>query len=279
MVGNGLENPAIALLGLGKVVAVFVHDAEIQQRPQRCRVSVKGPLVAGLRLVVVAGAIVEDTECKQGVRMAWVDGDRLFKCLGHLAGGAAAVGQDRPLRSPIVGGLVGRIAILARCHGIDGLVGLVEIASSPQGLCCRRAADNGVVARLFRRFKRLLRLVECLQSDVGKTLMVESQRAAVGGSQRVESLAVAAQQILADAEPHRRGRTAVARLLQFADRCPHVTMGGGIAAEGLGETADFSRAEWSRAGDEFANIESSGSNLCGGDHERPFALEASVGSR
>ena len=174
---------------------------------------------------------------------------------------------------------MGRITILARSHGVDGLVGLIEIASSPQGLSCRRAADNGVVARLLRRFKRLLRLVERLQGDVGKTLMVEGKRAAVGGPQRVESLAIAAQQILADAEPHRRGRTAIACLLQFADRCPHVTMGGGIAAEGLGETADFSGAERSRAGDEFANIESSGSNLCGGDHERPFALEASVESR
>jgi hypothetical protein len=33
VVWDGFENPAVTLLGLGEIIAVFVHDAEVEQRP------------------------------------------------------------------------------------------------------------------------------------------------------------------------------------------------------------------------------------------------------
>jgi hypothetical protein len=203
--------------------------------------------------------------------MARVDGNGLLEQLRDLVGGAAAVGQNRPLRRPIIGRLAGRVAILARCHGVDGLVGFVVMASGPQGIGRSRTACDGVVSRLLCPLESLLSLVKRLQSDVGKALVEEGQRAAVGGSQRVESLAVTSQQILADAQSHRGGRAAVGHLLQFADRSTHVAMSGGVVAKGLRQATDFSGTERPGAGDEFANVDG-GSDLCGGDHEWPFEI-------
>ena len=269
VVGDGFENPAVTLLGLGEIIAVFVHDAEVEQRPEGCGVTLERTFVAGLRLLVVAGAVVENSQRKQGVRMARVDGDGLLEHLHDLAGGAAAVGQDRPFRRPIVGRLAGRVAILARCHGVDGFVGFVVMAGGPQGIGRSRAARDGVVARLLCRLERLLCLVERLQGDVGKALVEEGHRAAVGGPQRVERLAVTAQQILADTQSHRCGRAAVGHLLQFADRSTHVAMSGRVVAEGLCQATDFRGAERPGAGDELADVDRGG-NFCGGDHEWPF---------
>ena len=135
------------------------------------------------------------------------------------------------------------------------------------------AARDGVVARLLRRFKGLLRFVKRLQRDVGEALVVEGQGAAIRGPQRVERFTVTAEQILADSQPDRGRRTAITHLFQFADRATHVAMGRGVAAEGLSEAADFSGAERSRAGNELANIDGGGGVLYGGDHARSFSLD------
>ena len=270
MVGDGFENPAVALLCLGEIVAVLVHDAQVEQRPEGCRIPFERPLVAGLSLLVVAGTIVEHTERKQRVSMSRVDGDRLLERLGDLAGGAAPVCQNGPLHGPVVGGLTGRFRVLASRHLLDRFFGFVEMTPSPEGIRRGRGAGDGVVSGFLRGIEGFFCLVEGLEGHMGQSLMKERKRPTIRRPERFERLSVATQQILAHAQPHGRGRTAVGELLQFPDRGPHVTVSRGVATKRLCQSADFAGTKWAVAGDELADVDAGGNVLDGGDHEWPL---------
>ncbi len=124
MVGIDVQHPLVALGGLLVLLAVFVQQAEVQQRADVGRQPVGGPLVQFHGRVVVAAAVVFQRQAEQGAGMVAVGldgplvqghdllriaaqgghrGGALGQILGRLLDGAGECierGQARPRASP-----------------------------------------------------------------------------------------------------------------------------------------------------------------------------------
>ena len=65
MVGVSLKDAIVAPLGIGKLVAILMQQAEIQQCSDRCRVSLERTSVAVASFIVIAEAVVENAQLKK----------------------------------------------------------------------------------------------------------------------------------------------------------------------------------------------------------------------
>ena len=213
MVGDGLQNAAVALLGTGEVVLVLEDDSEIDEAAERWRIPLQRLLVTGLGFRIVAQAVVDHAEGEQGARVAGITGDGLLICSCNLGDRRPGVGQKACLCSPEVG----RRGPFAG-DGIQFFAGVVVPAARPQRLGCGCHARHRVVAGLAGGGERLAGLVVGADGGVGQTLMEEGERPTVTRPQRLESVFRSAEQPLADAEPHRRRRAPLGAGLEFPHR-------------------------------------------------------------
>ena len=101
MVRKGLEDSAVALLGLRELVAILVQDAEVDQAADARRVALQGLLVAGRCLVVVSEPIVQHSHLKERAGVAGIDGNRPFQGSENVVLRAAGGGEN-----PRPGGIV-----------------------------------------------------------------------------------------------------------------------------------------------------------------------------
>ena len=257
MVGIGLQHAAIALLGLGEVVVVFVEEPKVDQGPDARRIAGQRPLVVSAGVVFVADTIGDHAHQKQRGRVAGIDRDRLFERLGDLRRGVPGVSQHAGTGRPVIGR---RLALAP--EAIEFLDRLVDFSDQSERLGRGRHAGCGVVAGLPRRLEEFGSLLVATLGHVSHGLVKQRQSAAVCGLQGFKRSAGLPEQSLADAEFHRRSGAAVGRRLEVADGRPEIAMRRGIGAEQFYDRLNFSGAEGAAARDEVADVET-----CRGNHE------------
>ena len=112
VVGENLEDPLVALLGIDELVAILVEDAEIHEDPNRRRIALHGPLVAGLGLVIIADTVVDDPHREQRGGMSRIEGESLLKGRHCVSQREAEVSGNRGLLGPEISGGFGASAEL-----------------------------------------------------------------------------------------------------------------------------------------------------------------------
>jgi hypothetical protein len=109
-------------------------------------------------------------------------------------------------------------------------------------------------------------------------LIEEGQGAAVARLQRVEGVLGPAEQVLANAQLHGSGWTAIRVRLEFLDGGAEIAVGSGVTGQSLDKAADLCGTERAVAGDHVTNVEAS--RWCHGSenllryrraHEQPAA--------
>ena len=205
---------------------------------------VGGPLVELAGVAVVAVAIVFEGQAEQGAGVIFVGGD------GPLQEGddfvrVAAQGGDR--RGALVQ-VFGRLLDGTR-QGVERIERGLRLAGVALGFGL--GEDHGVagVAGLFGRLVGGERIVVLVEREVGLAEVEVRERAAVAVRERVDGVAVAAQQVVADAKPGVHRRAAVRLGLELGDRVAEVAVAGVVVGDGAGDLVDLARAE-GRGGDD-----------------------------
>jgi len=127
VVGEHVENPLVALLGLGEVFPILVQQPEVDQAADVSRETLDRPLVAVDRFVVVAVAVVEQAEVKEGGWLGRIEGQRPLEGGDHVFVGRFFVGQMSGLLGPVGGRLLG-LGLGQRCELLAGLISLAGLA-------------------------------------------------------------------------------------------------------------------------------------------------------